>query len=109
MERFGLAQSQVPSPEMYLRHIQWVQDVVPAQQLLVFQPTMGWEPLCKFLGIAAPQGIPFPRVNEAAFMRRVKRMAMILGAFVWVAIILISSWCARLTYHAIHSANEALV
>jgi hypothetical protein len=101
-ERFTLSQSQIPSAEMYLKHSQWVHDVVPAKQLLVFQPSMGWAPLCEFLDIQTPQGVPFPRVNEAAFLRKMKRTAMILGAMIWVAIFLITSWCATSMYNALY-------
>jgi hypothetical protein len=44
---------------------QYVEDVracVPADQLLVYSVTEGWEPLCEFLGIEVPDQ-PFPRVN----------------------------------------------
>jgi hypothetical protein len=36
---------------------------VPAGKLLVFEPSQGWEPLCKFLGKPIPDQ-PFPRVND---------------------------------------------
>lgn len=52
---------------------QWTEDVVahvPADQLLVFEPAQGWEPLCGFLDVPVP-ATPFPRVNDsAAFTRR---------------------------------------
>ena len=35
--------------ERYERHNQEVIDTVPAEQLLVFRPGDGWEPLCRFL------------------------------------------------------------
>jgi hypothetical protein len=44
---------------------------VPPERLLVFDVKEGWEPLCRFLGVAAPEGEPFPHVNDAAdFSRR---------------------------------------
>jgi hypothetical protein len=36
---------------------------VPADTLLVFHPSQGWEPLCKFLGRPVPDQ-PFPHVND---------------------------------------------
>jgi hypothetical protein len=84
-ERFGLPPDQIPSAQLYIRHRQWVQELVPPKQLLVFQPEMGWEPLCRFLGRPMPEeGVKFPRANEAAFLRRVIRLSMVLGACVWV-------------------------
>jgi hypothetical protein len=41
---------------------------VPADRLLVFEVTEGWQPLCDFLGVPVPAG-PFPRANDAASFR----------------------------------------
>jgi len=93
-ERFTLPESEVPSAQMYFQHNAWVEDLVPHQQLLVYQASQGWGPLCKFLGKEEPVGIEFPRVNEAAFLRRVKRIAMILGSAVWILLLLVVAWLA---------------
>jgi len=39
-----------------------VRELVPADRLLVFNVAEGWEPLCRFLGVDAPEG-PFPHQN----------------------------------------------
>jgi hypothetical protein len=39
-----------------------VRATIPVDRLLVFTPTDGWEPLCRFLGVSAPD-TPFPRTN----------------------------------------------
>jgi hypothetical protein len=83
-EKFGL--DEVPSEELYHKHNQWVRDMVPAGQLLEYQPSMGWEPLARFLDRPEPKDEPFPRVNEAAFLRNVKRVAMGLGSLVWLCL-----------------------
>jgi len=44
---------------------QEVIDTVPAERLLVWSFTDGWEPLCAFLGVAVPE-VEFPRVNDLA-------------------------------------------
>lgn len=44
-------------------HSAAVEATIPASQLLVFQVTDGWEPLCAFLGVPVPEG-PFPRTND---------------------------------------------
>ncbi|MGB5316841.1 MAG: sulfotransferase family protein [Robiginitalea sp.] len=44
-------------------HNKAVREVIPAEQLLVFQVKDGWEPLCKFLNVAVPND-PFPRTNN---------------------------------------------
>ncbi len=47
----------------YLEHNQRVRDIVPANRLLEFQPTDGWETLCSFLECEIP-GVDYPRVNS---------------------------------------------
>ncbi len=44
-------------------HNKAVREVIPAEQLLVFQVKDGWGPLCKFLNVAVPND-PFPRTNN---------------------------------------------
>ncbi|KAM5350116.1 hypothetical protein ACJ41O_006621 [Fusarium nematophilum] len=58
----------------YVRHYKYVREMVPADQLLDFKLSDGWEPLCRFLGKEVPD-VPFPHVNDAAeYMARRKRM-----------------------------------
>jgi hypothetical protein len=47
---------------IYERHNAEVRQAVPPNRLLVYEIGQGWEPLCRFLGKAAPAE-PFPRVN----------------------------------------------
>lgn len=49
--------------QRYRMHNTYVKSVVPADQLLVFDPKDGWEPLCKFLGVPIP-GMSFDRKNK---------------------------------------------
>ena len=42
---------------------QEVIDTVPADRLLVWYPTDGWEPLCEFLEVPVPE-TPLPHVND---------------------------------------------
>lgn len=46
-------------------HVAAVKATIPAAQLLVYQVKQGWEPLCAFLGVPAPDE-PFPRTNDRA-------------------------------------------
>lgn len=48
---------------VYLAHNQRVRAVVPANRLLVFEASQGWEPLCAFLGRTVPDE-PYPKVNS---------------------------------------------
>jgi len=49
--------------EVFERHIATVQQQVPADKLLVYRVSDGWEPLCRFLQVPQPDQ-PFPRVND---------------------------------------------
>ena len=47
----------------YRRRTEEVKAAIPPGRLLVFDVAEGWEPLCRFLGVAVPDQ-PFPRVNS---------------------------------------------
>ena len=49
--------------ERYEAHNKAVRDLIPADQLLVYQVKEGWEPLCKFLNTEIPT-TEFPRTNN---------------------------------------------
>lgn len=48
--------------DVYLAHNEYVKSHAPADRLLVFEASQGWEPLCAFLGTPVPDE-PYPRVN----------------------------------------------
>ena len=50
--------------EMFKAHSEAVRREVPAERLLIYQVSEGWEPLCAFLGAPIPK-TPFPRVNSS--------------------------------------------
>lgn len=52
----------------YERHNAKVQEQVPSDRLLVFEPGEGWAPLCAFLGCDVPSE-PFPRANTTEEFR----------------------------------------
>ncbi len=54
--------------------------MIPREQLLVLDIREGWLPLCSFLGVAPPEGEPFPHVNNALSFRRRLRNAVAKGA-----------------------------
>jgi hypothetical protein len=45
-----------------------VVDTVPADRLLVWNPSEGWEPLCEFLDAEVPAD-PLPRLNDTRSFR----------------------------------------
>jgi len=50
---------------VFEEHNAAVRREVPADRLLDFEVSQGWEPLCDFLGVPAPDE-PFPRSNDSA-------------------------------------------
>ena len=59
----------------YQAHNQSVIDTVPPENLLVYEPGQGWEPLCEFLNVPIPED-PYPHVNSTEeFTERWKRIA----------------------------------
>lgn len=62
---------------------QWNETVlrtIPAERLLVWAPSDGWEPLCRFLGVPVPSE-PIPHRNERREMIALRRMLTAVG---WV-------------------------
>ena len=49
--------------QAFKAHIAAVTAAIPADQLLVYEVAEGWNPLCEFLGLPAPEE-PFPRTNS---------------------------------------------
>jgi Sulfotransferase domain len=58
----------------FQRHNEEVGQRVTSERLLVYEVKEGWGPLCKFLGLEAPDK-PFPHLNDAEVFRgRIKRI-----------------------------------
>ena len=67
-ETFGNDLSRTHCISVLQRHEADVVATVPADRLLVFDVTEGWEPLCRFLDVTVPDE-PFPRSNSVAEFR----------------------------------------
>ena len=50
----------------YDRYISRVQKAIPEERLLTFNVKQGWGPLCEYLDVPVPEGIPFPHVHTRA-------------------------------------------
>ncbi len=59
--------------KIFNEHIEKVKNSIPAEQLLIFDVSQGWQPLCEFLAVDVPTE-PFPRVNDAAEMKQKIRL-----------------------------------
>jgi hypothetical protein len=55
---------------VYEAHNRAVIEAIPAERLLVYDVTAGWEPLCGFLGAPIPSA-PFPHLNPRSDFLRV--------------------------------------
>jgi hypothetical protein len=69
----------------YNAYVDEVKAAVPPDKLLVFTVDQGWEPLCRFLGVAQPAG-PFPNLNDRAAIKQtignmIKGSYITLGAY----------------------------
>jgi Sulfotransferase domain len=69
-EKSGLLPSHAAGPDLdelaraFERYNEEVRQTVPADRLLVWSPSDGWEPLCDFLELPVPKA-PLPRVNDS--------------------------------------------
>jgi hypothetical protein len=64
------------------RHIEEVKRTIPAERLLVYSLSEGWEPLCRFLGVPVPAE-PMPHRNERQEMIGRRRK---MTAAAWAAL-----------------------
>jgi hypothetical protein len=65
----GNFEDKIYAKKIFKDHIEEVKRTVPEEQLLIYEITQGWEPLCKFLSVPVPQGEPFPIINNSESMR----------------------------------------
>lgn len=74
-----------------------VQQMVPADKLLIMDLKEGWEPLCKFLNVPVPDE-PLPRANDAAAIEKtaqeviVKLMGIWSGMFAASGVVSFTAW-----------------
>lgn len=76
--------------ETYDRHNEWVRMVAAEKsiQLFEWEPTMGWDGLCAFLGRKVPR-CPFPKNNDQKHMVKVRYFLLGRGFLLWARAIMI--------------------
>lgn len=81
-QRFGV--DDIFSSQCYERHNQWVRDIASARgrDILEWEPSDGWEPLCRFIERAVPRE-DFPKTNEAAEIEKVRLVLLKKGLWAW--------------------------
>ncbi|KAI0422829.1 hypothetical protein F5X98DRAFT_325263 [Xylaria grammica] len=57
--------------QVYEEYFRRIRELVPPERRLEYTIGDGWEPLCDFLGVKVPQGVPFPRGNDGAALDKV--------------------------------------
>ncbi len=72
--------------EVFDRHIEEVQRVIPPERLLTYRVSEGWEPLCVFLGTPVPDG-PFPHVNDRKTTKRLFLLARVIAVALVLAVL----------------------
>jgi len=85
--------------EVALKHYNdWTAEVVeqvPAERLLIFTPSDGWEPLCTFLGKPVPD-VPYPHhFSKGTNVKRIILMFKIVRIVVPVLVLLVLGWIRR--------------
>lgn len=73
----------VGNGKAYEGHNALVREVVPRERLLEGHEALGWERLCGFLGVEAPEGVEYPQGNTRAELQRWFREGMVVGCVVW--------------------------
>lgn len=84
-------EDEIYAKTVFKNHIEEVKRTVPKEQLLIYEIKQGWEPLCKFLAVPAPQGEPFPIINDSKSMKILLRkrilFSMIINSLILAVVI----------------------
>ena len=65
----GRADDMNHSIDVFNEHNRAITEAIDPQRLLVYDVATGWDPLCGFLGLRAPEK-PFPHLNKRSSFRR---------------------------------------
>lgn len=64
----GQSTSREAAIALYEQHNESIQQAIPPEQLLIFDVSQGWPPLCRFLEVPEPS-VEFPKANSRAEFR----------------------------------------
>ncbi|PSN67068.1 hypothetical protein BS50DRAFT_381384 [Corynespora cassiicola Philippines] len=83
------------SEDFYEVHNLWIKGLAEkhGRELLEWEPSMGWEPLCEFLNLEVPQK-EFPRSNDAAEINELKPYIVKRGVMVWAIVVTVTGGIA---------------
>lgn len=88
--------------QTYRRHIAYVLQNAPKDQLLVYSLDQGWDPLCKFLDVPVPDK-PFPHRNKQGsivkevmetheMFVRIKNEILVYGSLLLALVVVFAYW-----------------
>lgn len=80
----------------YTRHIEWLQEVVPEEQLRFVDVNDGWGPLCEALGTEVPD-VPFPVIDDEEAIKQVVNDTIVRALRSW-ALVLVTIFCLVAAY-----------
>lgn len=85
-KRYG--EDSIFTKRSYERHNQWVKDVCKKynKELLEWEPSMGYEPICKYLGKPVPIK-RFPHANDEETVKKVIWFMKIRGFLSWATVL----------------------
>ncbi len=65
-----------------------MKDVAAKQgkEVLDWEPSMGWEPICKFLDKPVPE-TSFPHINDTKTIKGITRFLVVRGLLKWVSVL----------------------
>lgn len=90
MRRFGFGDGPdgIFVLSLYEKHNNWVRDVAKrnGNPILEWQPEMGWEPLCTFLGKPVVDKT-FPHLNDERTIRVLTYILIVRGLLAWAALL----------------------
>jgi len=93
--------------EAFERWNEEVKKRVPTERLLVYEVKQGWEPLCEFLGVEAPDK-PFPHLNDTeVFQKRIRLQHTLSIAAPIVAALTFSALLAGFVFLRSHRRPRA--
>jgi hypothetical protein len=55
----------VLTSKTYNEHVRLLKEHIPEDRLFFVSVKDGWEPLCRALDVPVPEGVPFPKINDA--------------------------------------------
>ncbi|KAK0390664.1 hypothetical protein NLU13_0168 [Sarocladium strictum] len=73
----------VPTRKTYFAHEKLLRESIPEDRLVFVSVKDGWEPLCRALDMAVPEGVPFPKVNDAKAVDELMGQSIRRGVTRW--------------------------